>query len=140
MVEPLRHRQTKGADNRYVRPTATAPHLDSTKTGLLRLTPVCSPVYPQLRTSANATGMSQQWATSGLMSTAAKFRAYSMTSSARASSVAGTSRPSILAVSALITSSNFDACTTGKSAGFAPLRMRPAYAPTWRKASTVSLP
>src|SRR5712671_7448859 len=31
MVEPLRHRQTKEADNRYVRPTATAPHLDSTQ-------------------------------------------------------------------------------------------------------------
>ena len=31
MVEPLRHRQTKEADNRYVWPTATAPHLDSTK-------------------------------------------------------------------------------------------------------------
>jgi hypothetical protein len=31
MAEPLRHRQTKEADNRYVRPTATAPHLDSTK-------------------------------------------------------------------------------------------------------------
>jgi len=30
MAEPLRHRQTKEADNRYVRPTATAPHLDST--------------------------------------------------------------------------------------------------------------
>ena len=33
MVEPLRHRQTKEADNRYVWPTATAPHLDFTKTG-----------------------------------------------------------------------------------------------------------
>ena len=31
-----------------------------------------------------------------------------------------------LAVWALMTSSNFDACTTGKSAGFAPLRMQPA--------------
>ena len=30
MAEPLRHRQTKEADNRYVRPTTTAPHLDST--------------------------------------------------------------------------------------------------------------
>ncbi|MET4804357.1 DUF5985 family protein, partial [Bradyrhizobium sp. LB11.1] len=28
--EPLRHRQTKEAANRYVQPTATAPHLDST--------------------------------------------------------------------------------------------------------------
>ena len=28
MAEPLRHRQTKEADNRYVPPKATAPHLD----------------------------------------------------------------------------------------------------------------
>jgi hypothetical protein len=28
MVELLRHRQTKGAENGYVRPTTTAPHLD----------------------------------------------------------------------------------------------------------------
>src|SRR5262249_1239611 len=51
---------------------------------------------------------------------------HSITSSALASSVAGTLRPSILPVSALMTSSNLDGCTTGKSAGFAPLRMRPA--------------
>jgi hypothetical protein len=29
----LRHRQTKEADNRYFRPTATASHLDSTMNG-----------------------------------------------------------------------------------------------------------
>src|SRR5262245_22513111 len=51
---------------------------------------------------------------------------HSITSSAVASSVGGTASPSILAVSALITSSNLLACITGKSAGFAPLRMRPA--------------
>jgi hypothetical protein len=51
--------------------------------------------------------------------------AHSITSSAVESSVGGTARPSILAVSALITSSNLLDCTTGKSAGFAPLRMRP---------------
>ena len=33
MAEPLRHRQTKEAGNRYVLPKATAPHLNSTKTG-----------------------------------------------------------------------------------------------------------
>jgi len=55
---------------------------------------------------------------------AAKVR-YSITSSAVARSGAGTVSPSMRAVSALMTSSNFDACTTGKSAGFAPLRMRP---------------
>jgi MFS superfamily sulfate permease-like transporter len=35
------------------------------------------------------------------------------------------SRPSILAVWALMTSSNLLDCTTGRSVGFAPLRMRP---------------
>ena len=50
---------------------------------------------------------------------------YSITSSAVASSVGGTVRPSILAVSWLMTSSNLLACTTGRSAGLAPLRMRP---------------
>jgi hypothetical protein len=34
MVEPLRHRQTKGAANRYAQPTAAAPHSDSTDSGL----------------------------------------------------------------------------------------------------------
>jgi hypothetical protein len=43
-----------------------------------------------------------------------------------ASSDAGTVRPSILAVSALMTSSNLLGCTTGRSAGLSPLRIRPA--------------
>src|SRR6202043_3891286 len=51
---------------------------------------------------------------------------HSMTSSARASSVGGSVRPSSLAVGRLMTSSNFDACITGRSAGLAPLRMRAA--------------
>src|SRR5262249_40024568 len=50
---------------------------------------------------------------------------HSITSSAVAMSVGGTARPSIRAVWALITSSNLVDCTTGRSAGFAPLRMRP---------------
>jgi hypothetical protein len=50
---------------------------------------------------------------------------YSITSSAVASNDGGTARPSILAVSALMISSNFVDCMTGRSAGFAPLRMRP---------------
>src|SRR5262245_35885881 len=50
---------------------------------------------------------------------------HSITSSARASSVGGTAMRSILAVSALMTSSNLLACTTGRSAGLVPLRMRP---------------
>jgi hypothetical protein len=50
---------------------------------------------------------------------------YSITSSARASTVAGTSRPSALAVLRLIASSNLVGCCTGKSAGLAPFRSRP---------------
>src|SRR5262249_31434389 len=55
---------------------------------------------------------------------------HSITSSARASRLSGTVRPSSRAVWALITNSNFEGCTTGRSAGFSPLRMRPAYTPT----------
>src|SRR5262245_59586912 len=50
---------------------------------------------------------------------------HSITSSASASSLSGTVRPSIiLAVWWLITSSILDTCITGKSAGRAPLRMQ----------------
>src|SRR5262249_45328231 len=55
---------------------------------------------------------------------------HSITSSAVASRVGGTVRPSILAVWALMTSSNLLDCTTGSSAGFAPLRICPQYTPT----------
>jgi hypothetical protein len=48
----------------------------------------------------------------------------SISSSARARMAGGTVRPSALAVFRLIMNSNFVACWTGKSAGFAPLRMR----------------
>src|SRR5215470_13211014 len=51
-------------------------------------------------------------------------RVHSITSSARASTVAGTSRPSALAVFRLITSSYLVGACTGRSAGFSPLRMR----------------
>ena len=49
---------------------------------------------------------------------------HSITSSARASTVAGTSRPSALAVLRLITSSYLVGACTGRSDGFSPLRMR----------------
>src|SRR5262249_36688753 len=49
---------------------------------------------------------------------------HSITSSARASSVGGTSRPSAFAVLRLITSSYLVGSWTGNSAGFSPLRMR----------------
>src|SRR6266478_3007431 len=48
---------------------------------------------------------------------------YSITSSARASSVGGTSRPSALAVFILITNSNLTGAWTGSSLGLAPLKM-----------------
>ena len=51
---------------------------------------------------------------------------HSITSSASASNLSGISRPSALAVLALINSSNFVGSTTGRSPGFSPLRMRPA--------------
>jgi hypothetical protein len=51
---------------------------------------------------------------------------YWITSSAVANSVSGLVRPSALAVVRLIASSNLVDCTTGRSGGFAPLRMRPA--------------
>src|SRR5262249_17194851 len=50
---------------------------------------------------------------------------HSITSSARASSVVGISRPSALAVARLMTNSNLVGCITGRSDGLAPLRMRP---------------
>ena len=50
---------------------------------------------------------------------------HSITSSAATSSLSGTVRPSIRAVWWLMTNSNLVDCTTGRSAGFAPLRMRP---------------
>src|SRR5262245_4963993 len=48
---------------------------------------------------------------------------HSITSSARASSVGGTSKPKVLAVFRLTTNSNLVPCCTGRSAGFAPLRI-----------------
>src|SRR5262249_39286947 len=49
---------------------------------------------------------------------------HSITSSARASSVGGTSKRSALAVLRLITNSNLVGWLTGRSAGLAPLRTR----------------
>src|SRR5262249_3967268 len=48
---------------------------------------------------------------------------HSITSSARASRLSGTVRPSTLAVVKLITRSNLVGCSTGMSAGFAPRRI-----------------
>src|SRR5262249_11684795 len=48
---------------------------------------------------------------------------HSITSSARASSVGGTSRPSVLAVLRLMTRSNLVGCSTGMSPGFVPCKI-----------------
>ena len=48
---------------------------------------------------------------------------YSITSSARASSVSGTVRPSALAVLRFMASSNVVGCSTGRSPGFTPFRI-----------------
>ena len=55
-----------------------------------------------------------------------KKRAHSITSSASASSVGGMVSPSVFAVFRLITSSNLVDWTTGRLAGFSPLRILPA--------------
>src|SRR5262249_24688371 len=65
---------------------------------------------------------------------------HSITSSARAMSVDGISMPSMRAVCALMTSSNLADCSTGKSAGLAPLRMRPTYTAICRYVSTMLVP
>jgi hypothetical protein len=52
-----------------------------------------------------------------------KWHLHSITSSARASSCAGTVRPSACAVIRLTTSSNLVGCSTGMSAGFVPRRI-----------------
>src|SRR6516162_3085661 len=57
---------------------------------------------------------------------------HSITSSASASSLGGTSRPSAFAVLRLITSSYFVGACTGRSAGFSPLRMRSTYSAAGR--------
>src|SRR5215207_7242979 len=52
---------------------------------------------------------------------------YSITSSARVSTVAGISTPSVFAVLRFTTSSNLVGCSTGRSDGFAPLRILSTY-------------
>src|SRR5215208_3988088 len=51
------------------------------------------------------------------------WRTHSITSSASASSVGGTLRPSVFAVLRLMISSNRLDCVTGRSTGFSPLRI-----------------
>jgi hypothetical protein len=57
---------------------------------------------------------------------------HSITSSARSRIDGGTVKPSALAVLRLMNISNLVGCTTGKSAGFAPLSILATYTPTCR--------
>jgi hypothetical protein len=60
---------------------------------------------------------------------------HSITSSARVSSDSGTSIPSALAVFILMTNAKWVGCSTGRSAGWAPLRILSTYAAALRKRS-----
>ena len=77
-----------------------------------------SPLYPQERTSSAGLGRSEKCHFQTHASQQSK--PYSITSSARASTDAGRSRPSALAVFRLTTSSYLVGVCTGRSAGFAP--------------------
>src|SRR5215475_8521516 len=66
-----------------------------------------------------------------------QLRDHSITSSARASNVAGTSSPSAFAALRLSTNSNLTGAWTGSSLGFSPWRMRSAYDAALRYSSTI---
>src|SRR4029077_11959012 len=65
---------------------------------------------------------------------------HSITSSARASKVAGTSRPTTFAAVRLITSSNFVGNSTGRSPGFVPFKILSTKAAVRRQLSRNSTP
>src|SRR5262249_27600225 len=65
---------------------------------------------------------------------------HSITSSASASNVGGTSRPSALAVLRLMTDLNLVACSTGISPGLAPLRILSTNAAARRNITEKSTP
>src|SRR5215475_4113098 len=71
----------------------------------------------------------------GFILAAVMIVAYCMISSARFSRDGGIVRPSVLAVLALITSSNVVGCSTGRSAGLAPFRILSTNAAPRRKRS-----
>src|SRR5258705_3046276 len=119
MVEPLRHRQTKGAgtDMCYLKP----PRHISTL-------PFASvwPDHGDFR-STLVTGHSQNRRTYLKGAKGGSRENYSITSSAISNTRSGMVRPSALAVRRLIMNSNVVGCSTGRSAGFAPLKMRSTY-------------
>src|SRR5215467_1670173 len=110
LLQPLQERCVAGLPFRIVldqvREHADAPH----PVGLLR---TCRE-WPRRRC---ATDERDELASS-----------HSITSSARAISVGGTSRPSAFAVLRLMTNSNLVGCSIGNSEAFAPLRILTTYA------------
>jgi hypothetical protein len=79
------------------------------------------PLFPPKRTFMRRPSL-PLCANNGLMHRS-KLHSYSITSSARVSSVGGTMMSSAFAVFRLITSSYLVGCSTGRSAGFAPLKI-----------------
>src|SRR5215211_297736 len=82
------------------------------------------PLSPTLATKQDATTLYLGRTFTGWITPACGWRTYSITSSARARRVGGTSRPSALAVFTLMISSALVDCWTGRSAGFSPFRIR----------------
>ena len=80
--------------------------------------------FPPIATELLHRGRPPLWANS-CREQVRQSKAYSITSSAVNSSFGAISMPSALADLRLMTSSNLAGCTTGKSPGFSPLRMRP---------------
>src|SRR4051812_16271928 len=68
------------------------------------------------------------------------WRTHSITSSARASNVGGGDRSSALVVFRLMISSNLIGCSTGRSAGFAPLKILSTHVAARRNKSRKSTP
>jgi hypothetical protein len=106
--------------NRYVRPTATAPHSDSTKP---RRTP-CEQMSSELPLIADIDQYSRhlKGANKRLVHRN-NLAAYSITSSARTSTDGGIINPSALAALLLMISSSLVGNSTGRSPGWAPLRI-----------------
>ena len=84
---------------------------------------VC-PLCPRKRTN------SRECSACPLSANTGNDKAYSITSSARPSSIGGTSRPIAFAALRLITSSNLVGCSTANSPGLAPLRILSTYTAT----------
>jgi hypothetical protein len=128
---PCKPRHRRGSDKDCSSPLAKIKVVLHAAMQIRRPTPV---IFDREEASRRSThGRNAPKATTGRLNVArrdgpeADFRpAYSITSSAAASSDGGTVRSSNLAVWVLMTSSNLLDCITGKSAGLSPLRMRPA--------------